>query len=420
MHRRDETNNYGDLEYIFFCTFRPTASYCCNNSGKGGLAFRVSNNFLLVYFDLSSVCKRRLRLSTLKHAKNRALMWLLCISVLGLWTIILCVLMWWVNWIGNEQGCPILVAPMCPLVYITMKQCLYLFLFDRAKVVHNALRIDGLFMRILRWTVYVFSTLGIPALTWWIFILYWRGRVLHEGICVQYTDNIGGVIAVATLDFVLSLAILSLFIAPMIHHIGKIKNDDITPRFRRLIRRNLTVSITMMTSTIASLTVMTVEFTIAHGSSPDPGLEHLQIWGTFFPMLDTILTVILPHVLDHARMTIDVQNLCYRCSRLTDDANGDQPQHFASAPAAGALQKEFRSEALVRPNVSHISPMLRGSRIHQARRFGTHSLQQNQSLRLVSSHFSPPPLGMPEFDEQVDKERTGEQQRVSGTAIDPS
>jgi hypothetical protein len=285
---------------------------------------------------------------------------------------------------------------MVPIVYIAMKQCLYMFLFDRAKVVHTALKIDHVLVRGLRWIVFFFSTIGIPLTTWWIFFVYWRGRVLvPEGICVQAPESVGGIIAVSTLDFLLSLAMLGLFLAPVVKHMRKIHDDEITPRFHRLVKRNLAVSVTMMVSTLGCLTVMTVEFSIVHSNAHSRATEHLLIWATFFPMFDTILTVVLPHCLTNAWMTPRVRGCC---SRLNEEEQGGLVgrQHLAA--------RRFASSNRIRPSpamfrFTHAAgmdgPMLR--------KFSPFASSKNKPLKRSPLPMVPPhPPSQPSYPEPAD------------------
>jgi hypothetical protein len=237
---------------------------------------------------------------SLTHAKSRAQIWLLAISLWGLWVLLNCLTMWWVDWRGNEVGCQIVTVPMSPIVYISMKQCLYLFLYDRAKVVHSALNLNGKWMRLWRWVVWLSCTVGVPILTWWLFFIFWRSKVLPEGICVQYFLSTAGVAAVAAADFILSGSLLILFIVPLMKHMQRQQQHVVTKGFEKLMLRNLTVSILMMCSTLTTLLAMCVELTTVFGENPDPSLEHIQIWSTFFPLLDTVMTIILPHFLSTA------------------------------------------------------------------------------------------------------------------------
>jgi hypothetical protein len=289
----------------------------------------------LACLDVTALCEQRLRLSLLCYAKHRAALWLTLISLLGVWILIMTTLMWWVNWIGNEGGCHALVAPMVPIVYIVMKQCLYLFLSDRANVVLTALRIERRSITVVRWTVVFFASAGIPLGVWWIFFVYWGGRVVvPEGVCAQYPKSVAGIVVVASLDLILSLATLILFVAPLMRHARNIQDDDITPLFHRLIRRNLLVSGAMMFSTCASLVIMTVEFSIANASASAPELDHLQIWATFFPMIDTMLTVVLPHFLTNAWMHTRIQKCCLQWSASVECPPNIKYTAFATASNA--------------------------------------------------------------------------------------
>jgi hypothetical protein len=179
-----------------------------------------------------------------------------------------------------------------------MKQFLYLFLFDRAKIVHSALGLNGIVLRMVRWLIVLASIVGIPLLV----CVYTgaRSRVLPEtGTCIQYIDSTWAIAVVASLDFVLSMAMLTVFIVPLTKH----AHSDIIVEyqqgksFHRLIRRNLTLSIILVISTLISLLFMTIERSIVFGSNPDPNLEHLQIWSTIAPEIDTFVTVLGVHLL---------------------------------------------------------------------------------------------------------------------------
>jgi hypothetical protein len=235
-------------------------------------------------------------------AKKRAPIWLLAISIWGLWVLLNCFTMWWIDWRGNEAGCNTVTVPMSPIVYITMKQCLYLFLYDRAKIVHEALNLNGKWMKRWRWIVWLSCAVGVPILTWWLFFIFWRSKVLPEGICVQYFLSTAGVAAVAAADFILSLSLLILFIVPLMKHVQHqhVNSGVSTHVFRRLMCRNLAVSLIMMSSTLAALLAMCIELSTAFGEHPDPSVEYIQIWSTFFPLLDTIVTITMPHFLSNA------------------------------------------------------------------------------------------------------------------------
>jgi hypothetical protein len=232
---------------------------------------------------------------------DRPRIWLFLTTVFGFWTTLIVTLMWWVDWTGNPEGCDRLTNPQLPLIYVIMKQFLYLFLFDRAKIVHDALGLNGFKVRMLRWLILLACTTGVPALVWWLFFVYWRSKVLPGvGTCVQFTESVGAIAAVASLDFCLSLAMLILFIVPLTRHAKITEEHHQSTQFKRLLNRNLSISVLLMCSTLFALIFMTVELSIVFGATPDPNLEHMQIWSTIAPEIDTFITVIASHVLTTA------------------------------------------------------------------------------------------------------------------------
>ena len=255
-----------------------------------GIIFTI----LILIPEIASLYYTRKKFS-LRHAHTRANFSLFLVTLFGLWTLLICLLVWWVNWLGNPEGCHDLVAPMIALIYVIMKQCLYLFLYDRAKVVHESLNLQAFSLRVLRTLVFLASTAGVPLVVYWMFFTYWQSKVLPEGICVQYVSNVGGIIAVASLDFCLSLLMLSLFIAPLLRYSSsdQVMNKDIG----KLVRKNLTISTMMMFSTMSSLIFMSVILNVVFGKNPPNDIEYLQIWSTFAPMIDTIMTILLSHTI---------------------------------------------------------------------------------------------------------------------------
>jgi hypothetical protein len=290
-----------------------------------------------------------------RRAKSRVLLWLGLISLTGVLVTLTCVVVWWGNWLGREQSCSNLVAPLLPLLYITMKQCLYLFLFDRAKVVHDALKINGHSIRILRWVVFLACTLGVPFLTWWSFILHWRGKVLPEGVCVEYTVSIAGLCSVAAADFILSFAMLILFLLPVMRHVQRIRDDELSPIFRRTLRRNLWVSSIMLMSTLIALIAMSVQLSVSFGDSPDPSTEHLQIWATFFPLFDTIVTVILPHFLSGAWVPTKLRARMHSSSHKPTPFAYNQHQREQYQMSVSPINKSVRHPtSIAATNAAHV------------------------------------------------------------------
>ena len=55
-----------------------------------------------------------------------------------------------------------------------------------------------------------------------------------------------------------------------------------------------------MISTLVALLFMIVELSKVFGANPDPNLEHLQIWSTFFRLMDSVATLVLAHLMSNA------------------------------------------------------------------------------------------------------------------------
>jgi hypothetical protein len=228
---------------------------------------------------------------------TRAARWLLLLSFFGMFAFVITSLMFWVDWRGNEAGCDAITAPLLPLVYVSMKQCSYLFLYDRAKVVHAALRLNGEKMKALRWTVWLGSTIGIPSLTWWNFFVFWRAKVLPEAVCVEYFLSTISLVMLVAVDVLFSVALLVMFIVPLIRHVRRPNTTVSKKVFQSVLRSNIVISVIMIVSTITALITMSVELTVNFGKHPNPATEYRQVWVIIAPLTDAIITVVFPHLM---------------------------------------------------------------------------------------------------------------------------
>ena len=62
-------------------------------------------------------------------------------TTFGLTMMIIGGLFEWVDWTLNPLGCEDYMAGFCTLFYVFMKQSMNLFMYDRAKIVHDALQL---------------------------------------------------------------------------------------------------------------------------------------------------------------------------------------------------------------------------------------------------------------------------------------
>ena len=68
----------------------------------------------------------------------------------------------WRDWSDNIAGCATITIPHV-LVYFFQKQSLYLFLYDRAKIVHESLNIEGSklkYLKLLRMLLWLVIVIG--------------------------------------------------------------------------------------------------------------------------------------------------------------------------------------------------------------------------------------------------------------------
>jgi hypothetical protein len=96
----------------------------------------------------------------------------------------------------------------------------YIYLLERAIVVHKSLGLKAWWLIYFRKVVALAIILGIPAAFGWSFFLIFDGRVLYpEGCCVQVTSDQTPMLAFALCDIALSGCMLFLFAYPLRKHI---------------------------------------------------------------------------------------------------------------------------------------------------------------------------------------------------------
>jgi len=115
--------------------------------------------------EILALWQRRSRFSW-KHPQTRSQAPLIG---LNFWVVFcMCILgsLTWFNWTGNEHACAEIVPEAC-IVYVFSKQCAYLFLYDRAKIVHEAFRFKNKKLVYLRWLIWLTIVAGIPLGFFW-------------------------------------------------------------------------------------------------------------------------------------------------------------------------------------------------------------------------------------------------------------
>ena len=109
-------------------------------------------------------------------------------------------------WIGKEAACKVL-PNIIALCYMISKQFSYLFLYDRAKLVHDSLRLNSKWIVTLRWMLFITVTLGVPICFYWAAFVAFSGTVTQFGNCVNFSIYPQIIVAFVVSDFFLAYAI---------------------------------------------------------------------------------------------------------------------------------------------------------------------------------------------------------------------
>jgi hypothetical protein len=101
------------------------------------------------------------------------------------------------DWRSNPDGCA-LAGSFISFLYACSKQTQIVFLFQRAKVVHLALNLNGPRIKAMRWAVFLTATLGVSVGFYWMLFVFNFGFVEPtRGVCMFYTTSPAEVIAFA-------------------------------------------------------------------------------------------------------------------------------------------------------------------------------------------------------------------------------
>ena len=198
----------------------------------------------------------------------------------------------WVNWIGREFSCASITHPHV-LFYVLEKQCMNLFLYERAKIVHETLMYDFKYLSWFRNLLWLTLVLGVPVCFYWATFVAFTGVVSMEGDCVYYTIFPEVVIAFVVSDFFLASGMMAVFLLPLWVHSNQIRNltrgvssnvsyveNPINEKLDKVIRHNILCSSIALSSGLVSLTAFATTMWIAklNGTS---AADYLRVWGLF-------------------------------------------------------------------------------------------------------------------------------------------
>jgi len=219
----------------------------------------------------------------------------------ALWLCILSIATVWREWIpGKEDASCAGVFETIALFYVIQKQFLYMFLYDRAKIVHLALsmgrRLDR-YMLYLRWVIFHTITVGISISFYWAAWVAFSGSLdIIQGDCIFFSIYPVVAILFAISDFGLAGGMSILFIGPLIHHRNVMRTNKVnssSPNFARPLERMITVNarlstICVLSGLIGLIGVSTTNFI----ASRDPtSLTYLRAWGAFLVSWDYVLGI---------------------------------------------------------------------------------------------------------------------------------
>jgi len=204
----------------------------------------------------------------------------------------------WRNWTSNPSGCAAITIPHV-LFYSFTKQALNLFLYDRAKIVHASLVMQGNKEKYLRWfrmLLWLTLVAGMPIAFYWSPFVAFTGVVYEQGNCVYYVLFPVVPILFAISDSFLAVGMLLIFLLPLWTHIKNMSEDGgaTTPRITAVIHRNIIFSsIALSTGFLALVALATLEW-IANADGT-AATQPLRIWASFAIAFDNIISVLCIH-----------------------------------------------------------------------------------------------------------------------------
>lgn len=185
-------------------------------------------------------------------------------------------------------------AKFIPTCWIICKQFVYLFLFERAVVVHKSVDLSRPFIW-FRNLVGLLIVFGVGIIFYWGSISLFEGLIyLPEGVCVMATKATYFIVMFVSCDLVLSAALLFLFIFPLVKHLQGFKRTGMEDRFEDklhdIMRKNIVLSALVTGSAFVSLVAMLVLIVEAENN---PANQHFIIYAMFAPTLDTVVCLTL-------------------------------------------------------------------------------------------------------------------------------
>jgi hypothetical protein len=203
----------------------------------------------------------------------------------------------WYPWQpGEDVSCQWLFH-ISSMFYFIEKQFLYLFLYDRAKIVHLNMTLgprQDRWMMYLRWMMFLTLTIGIPVSFYWSAFVALTGSLnILPGDCIFFNVYPQVPVAFAVSDLALAGGMTLMFLIPLLRQRRRIrmlslKTESLGP-LDKMIITNARFSFIAIASGLLSLIGFA---TCNYIASQDPSLTYLRGWGGFSVSCDIVLAVI--------------------------------------------------------------------------------------------------------------------------------
>lgn len=216
---------------------------------------------------------------------------------------------WW-NWTNTPQDCN-LAAGFIALFFSLLKQSVNLFLYDHAKIVHEALSLNDRRLKWFRWMMWIMITIGTQVAFGWSYFVSFSGRVSSDGDCIFVTKYPEVIIAFAASDACLNSCMLIMFAAPLYLHVRQSSSaqNQATSKVRHLMRRNMTVAVFVLSWDVVGLSIMAYFLiTVDHS---DVTQEYLVLWGNFVAVTDQLIVIIGVHLMTAAWIPAALRSRIY-------------------------------------------------------------------------------------------------------------
>lgn len=326
--------------------------------GRGLSVFGCLVAGLIFVCELYSTYEKRKTLFKREYKEARlAVISLTAVTITSFWVLLDGAMLWWLDWNSIAQDCKNFMIPVT-FAYVIMKQCTYMYLFYRMKLVHVALNLKTGLVSVARWFVFLSVTVGVSAVFYPLIIIFFQGVVVKPGICVQYTTSLVPIVLFAVSDVGLSAIMLILFLFPLTKHAKLLAGMD-EPSHKTLMqvaKRNLILSSIMMAVTVGVLFFMVYTMNMIFQDPSSLQFGYKQTLHTVLAAFDALATVVLCHCISISWMPTKLKPFLIGCfSHEHHSNNMGTSTHNKAVANIGTVMKTHQS-ASIRLATNQITP----------------------------------------------------------------